>query len=212
MLSADEMNRRYFRGAYRTGEHGWEVDTPSPYALDFLGRLSKLVPGGALLDIGCGEGRHALAAARTGFRVTAIDYERLALRRAQEIAGSSGMAHTALCNADVFHLPFRNARFDVVLDYGCLHHQRKADWPLYKAGVIRVLKPGGFIVLSVFSPRFRFFVGRGRPWHLAYGAYRRCFTKRDIGELFSPQFDVFTMTEERGEHGGFWHVLMAARS
>ena len=62
-LSAEEANRRYFQEAYRTGEHGWAANEPSPYAVRFLKKLRRRVTGGTLLDVGCGEGRHAIAAA-----------------------------------------------------------------------------------------------------------------------------------------------------
>jgi SAM-dependent methyltransferase len=113
--------------------------------------------------------------------------------------------------ADVFRLPLSESSFDVIVDYGCLHHQRKGDWPAYMASILRVLKAGGFYVLSVFSPRFRFFRGSRRRWHIAYGAYRRCFTRREIVELFREDFEVMEITEERGKEGGFWHVLMRCR-
>ena len=79
MFNADEANQKYFREAYRIGEHGWAVHEPSPYAVRYLERLKGAIPGGTLLDVGCGEGRHAFAASRLGFSVTAIDYEPLAL-------------------------------------------------------------------------------------------------------------------------------------
>jgi 2-polyprenyl-3-methyl-5-hydroxy-6-metoxy-1,4-benzoquinol methylase len=63
MLSAARANRYYFRQAYRTGQHGWEVTKPSPYALKSLRFVKCKIPGGRLLDIGCGEGRHSIAAA-----------------------------------------------------------------------------------------------------------------------------------------------------
>jgi len=207
MLTAEEANRRYFEAAYRTGQHGWEVETPSPYAMRFLKRLVRLVPGGVrqahpalslskggkLLDIGCGEGRHAIAAAQMGFQVTAVDFEPRALQRARRFAGLQGMKGIKFRRADVFRLPFRDAAFDVALDYGCLHHQRKSDWPAYRASVLRVLKPQGFYVLSVFSPAFRFFRGSRQPWHIAHGAYRRCFTSEDIARLFGSHFEVLEM-------------------
>ena len=86
MLSAREANRRYFRDAYRTGRHGWEVEEPSRHAVRHLRRLTRFVPGGKLLDIGCGEGRHSFAAARLGFKVTGMDFEPLALKRARRYA------------------------------------------------------------------------------------------------------------------------------
>ena len=208
MPSADEANRQYFREAYRTGEHGWPGDEPAPYAMDYLKRVRRLVPGGELLDIGCGEGRHAFAAVRLGFKVTAIDYEPLALRRARQFASNKSIEGIIFRRVDVLSMPFPDSHFDVVLDYGCLHHQRKSDWPAYKRSILRVLKPEGYYILSVFSPKFRMFRGSRRRWHIAYGAYRRCFTPREIGKLFGWEFEIINMTEERGSGGGFWHVLM----
>ena len=150
MLTAAKANRRYFRDAYRTGVHGWAVDEPSTYAVGFLRQIARLVPGGTLLDVGCGEGRHAFAAAEVGFKVTAIDYEPLALRRARRFARLKKLEQVAFRRADVFRLPFANSSFDVLLDYGCLHHQRKGDWQSYRRAILRVLRPNGFYVLSVF--------------------------------------------------------------
>jgi SAM-dependent methyltransferase len=180
--------------------------------VDYLKRVRRLVPGGELLDIGCGEGRHAFAAARLGFKVTAIDYEPLALQRARQFANSKLLKGIIFRRADVFRLPFPDACFDVVLDYGCLHHQKKSDWPAYKGSILRVLKPGGYYILSVFSPKFRMFRGSRRRWHIAYGAYRRCFTRKEIVRLFGREFEIINMTEERGKGGGFWHILMRRRA
>ena len=209
--SADEANRNYFRQAYRTGRHGWGIQEPSPYAVEFLRRLAALlpknVPGGRLLDVGCGEGRHAIAAAKLGFQVTAIDFEPLALKRARRFAAQHGAKSTRFQVANMLALPFADSAFDIVLDYGCLHHQKKSAWPAYKANVLRVLKPGGFYVLSVFSPRFYLFHGSRRPWHIAQGAYRRYFTRRDLTRLFAGELRIMELTEEKGEHQGFWHLL-----
>lgn len=207
MFSADRANRRYFKQAYQTGVHGWENE-PSVYALNFLDRLKNLVAGGKLLDVGCGEGRHSIAAAGLGFKVTGIDFEPLALKRARKNAKTCGTAGVSFRKADVLSLPFRDNSFDVVLDYGCLHHQKKSDWGAYRKNLLRMLSPQGFYILSVFSSKFRFFRGTGRTWHVAYGAYRRCFTSRDIRQLFGSDFDILELLEERGPNGGFLHVLM----
>jgi len=211
MPTAREANRRYFENAYRTGEHGWAVEQPSPCAVRYLRRIRRETGAGRLLDLGCGEGRHAIAAARLGFRVTGVDFEPLALRRARRFARSAGAQGIVYRRADALSLPFGKAAFDVVLDFGCLHHQRKADWPAYQEGLLRVLKPEGHFVLSVFSPRFRLFEGGTRRWHIAFGSYRRCFTPEDIDELFGRDFEVIERHEERGEDGGFWHTLMRRR-
>ena len=211
MHTASEVNRRYFREAYRTGVHGWDVEEPSPYAIRCLRRIRRSLSNGRLLDIGCGEGRNSFAAAMLGFKVTAIDFEPLALERARRFARLKHVQGVIFRQADALHLPFPDASFDVVLDYGCLHHQRKSDWLLYRANVLRVLREQGCYILSVFSPRFRLFKGSRRPWQLACGAYRRRFTPKDITGLFGKHFDLLNLTEEKGEGGGFWHVLMKRR-
>jgi len=211
MFSAAEANRSYFQDAYRTGIHGWEVEKPSPYAVACLRRISKIVPGGRLLDIGCGEGRHSFAARRLGFRVTAMDFEPLALTRARRFARLKKVAGVVFRRASVLRLPFPDSSFDVALDYGCLHHQRKSDWPAYKANLLRVLKPDGFYILTVFSPRFIMFRGSRRPWHVAQGAYRRRFLAGEITALFSRQFEIMDLAEDRENGGGFWHALMRRR-
>jgi SAM-dependent methyltransferase len=209
--SASKANRQYFREAYRTGQHGWEVEQPSPFAVKRLRQLARLVPHGRCLDVGCGEGRHCIVAARLGFKVTGVDLEPLALERARRFARKQGAKGIRFLVADVLRLPFPDASFDIVLDYGCLHHQRKSDWPAYRASLLRVLRPGGFYLLSVFSPRFRLFAGSRRSWHIAYGAYRRCFSRREITDLFANDFEFLEVVEQKGDAGGFWHMLIKRR-
>ena len=212
MLTATQANRRYFQDAYRTGQHGWKAEDPSAYAVKFLNRLTRIIPNGRLLDLGCGEGRHAILASRLGFRVTAVDYEPLALKRARRLAKIKGAKGIVFHIANILHLPAPKTTFDVVLDYGCLHHQKKADWPAYKATVLNVLSPRSFFVLSVFSPKFPLFRGSHRNWHIAQGAYRRYLTRRDIVGLFGRELEALEMIEEDGGRHGFWHVLFRRRT
>ncbi len=206
MRRAIEVNRRYFRQAYRTGIHGWETDDPSPYAVSFLRQLASEIPGAALLDLGCGEGRHACAAAKLGFRVTGVDAEPLAVAHAAVRARAAGCARIRFRRAAALKLPFVPAVFDIVLDYGCLHHQRKSDWRPYRDAVLRVLRPDGFYLLSAFTPAFRLFAGRTVPWHIADGAYRRCFTRADLHAFANDRFEFLDVREQVPP--GFWHVLM----
>jgi len=208
MRSAYEENRRYFRQAYETGCHGWQANEPSPYVAQNLTVVASSIAGRRLLDLGCGEGRHCLLAARMRFLPTGVDYEPVAVRRAQANARQAGFAdRVRWLVGDVFALPFAPSSFDVVLDYGCLHHQRKSDWPRYLAAVLTTLVPRGYFVLSAFSTAFRTYGPQERSWHLAHGAYRRFFTAEDLRGLLNRDFELLSLEEERDGARGFWHAL-----
>lgn len=49
--------------------------------------------------------------------------------------------------ADLRRLPFADHCFDAALDRGCFHYLAPADRPRYCAGLRRVLKPGGKLLL-----------------------------------------------------------------
>jgi len=213
MRSAADENRRYFRRAYETGQHGWEATEPSPYVATNLALVAPPATGRRLLDLGCGEGRHCLLAAKMGFRAVGVDYEPLAIARARENArraGFAGRVHFAV--GDALAPPFARGSFDVLLDYGCLHHQKKSDWPRYLAAVTGALAPGGYFLLSVFSTRFRTYGPQQRSWHLAHGAYRRFFTSEELHALFDTAFEFLGLEEERNDARGFWHALLRRRT
>jgi len=86
----------------------WDLE-PSPIVVDTVGHL----PRGHALDLGCGEGRHALWLASRGWQVTAIDQSAVAIGRLQERAAVLGLAVAAEV-ADVTQ-PARRRGFDLVL-------------------------------------------------------------------------------------------------
>jgi SAM-dependent methyltransferase len=202
----------YFREAYRRGEHGWPVEGPEPRIASVLRRLGSRVPGGLVLDLGCGEGRHAFYAAEQGFRVIGVDYEPAAIQRARALAikhpGADGRVVFQV--ADLFALPFRPSTFDVIIDYGCFHHVTRGDTQRYLDGVLTLLKPGGYFLLSCFSTKFKHYPGerRTRDWVVHRGHYDRFFRKRDFAEIFGGWCDVLTIQEERNGLTGFYHVTM----
>lgn len=108
-----------------------------------------------LLDLGCGGGRHAFAAARTGACVVALDtsHEEVegvrAMLAAMADAGeipSGAPASGALC-ADARSLPFEDASFDRVIASEVLEHV--VDDVTAIAELVRVLRPGGTMAVTV---------------------------------------------------------------
>jgi len=49
--------------------------------------------------------------------------------------------------ADVRQLPFRRHCFDAAIDRGCFHYPGPDDRPAYAAELLRVLRPGGKLLL-----------------------------------------------------------------
>ena len=76
--------------------------------------LLRLKPGARLLDLCCGDGRHAVALQRRGFRVTGVDVSRPLLSGARKRSEAVG-AHPALVQADARRLPLSARNFDAAL-------------------------------------------------------------------------------------------------
>jgi SAM-dependent methyltransferase len=168
--------------------------------------------GGRALDIGCGEGRHSVAFAQRGFEAVGVDLEPRALARARTAAKDVG-AQPVFLQANVFALPFSPVAFDVVMDYGCLHHVRRSDTRRYLDQVVPMIKPGGYFLLSCFSTKFKHHPNerRTRNWLVHAGHYDRFFRREDFRSLFGRWFDILELTEDRDGSYVFHNVLMRKR-
>ncbi len=103
------------------------------------------------LDAGCGGGRFLVALARLGAqKVCGVDISDEAVKAANArlaSRGLSGVAHAE--RASVLDIPYPDASFDYVVSSGVIHHT-----PDPKRGfdeLVRVLKPGGKLFLSVYG-------------------------------------------------------------
>jgi ubiquinone/menaquinone biosynthesis C-methylase UbiE len=136
--------------------------------------LQGLRPRGELLEIGAGSGAMAaeLLAAYPDVRMTVTDYDEAMVAAAERLLAPAGERAT-LGRADATALPFVAGRFDAVLSVLMLHHV--VVWEQALAEAVRVLRPGGLIVVADLLANAPL-----RLLHQAEGADFRLLTLREL--------------------------------
>jgi len=108
-----------------------------------------LTAGSQVLDVACGNGNAALAAARRFCQVTGLDYVPELLDKAGERARAERLELTTVVG-DAERLPFQDGRFDAVVStFGVMFapdQERAAN------ELTRVVRPGGKIGLANWTP------------------------------------------------------------
>ena len=157
MDSYDAAHIALFFDAY--GEREWERFGAAP--LDrvslhlhqhYLGRF--VTPDTHVLDAGAGPGRFTIKLAELGAKVTALDISSGQLEQHRRRLGEAGFEHTVVARhqLDITDLSrFDDASFDTTVCYGgpVSYTVDRADDAL--AELLRVTKPGGYVLLSVMS-------------------------------------------------------------
>ena len=120
----------------------------------FLVDACALAPGGRVLDVGCGPGRHALALARRGIEVVGIDLSPDFIDLATGWAAAESLP-ARFHVADVRSLAY-DGEFDAVVclcqgGFGLLGGD---DDAAIVARLARALRPGGRLALTAFSSYF----------------------------------------------------------
>jgi ubiquinone/menaquinone biosynthesis C-methylase UbiE len=104
--------------------------------------------GCAVLDLGCGTGRHAVWLAAAGATVTAVDFSVGMLAEARR---KPGAATVRFLVQDLHQpLPFRAATFDIVVSGLVLEHL--GNLGAFFGEARRVLRPAGRAILSAMHP------------------------------------------------------------
>jgi SAM-dependent methyltransferase len=115
-----------------------------------LAEALKIVPDERVLDVACGSGNGAIAAARRSWGgVVGADYVPALLERGRERAAAERL-DVEFVEGDAEQLPFGDADFDVVMSiFGAMFapNQEKAA-----AELLRVCKPGGRIGMANWVP------------------------------------------------------------
>lgn len=115
--------------------------TPEPEVMNWAEALWA-AGGRRVLDLGCGLGRHLVALARRGFRVTGCDISPTALARCRAWLAHEGLG-AILNQHPMTELPYADQSFDGVLAMYVIYHAILADIQRALGEVRRVMVPDG---------------------------------------------------------------------
>jgi ubiquinone/menaquinone biosynthesis C-methylase UbiE len=128
--------------------------------------LAGIEPGQAVADVGCGTGNlsFAVLAAQPGARVTGLDPDGDALRRAARKARRRGVALT-LVQGYADRIPAEDASLDHVVSSLALHHVDDDGRIAFARDALRALRPGGRVTVVDFGGPASNAEGAGHPAH-----------------------------------------------
>ena len=144
-------------------------ERPWGFVVDWLDGLDRPAGGLPLVDVGCGNGRHMVAALAKGVRCLGVDASGPMLATARARLGEGA----PLVLGDARDLPVRRGAAGAVLSIAVVHHlRREADRADAMREVARALAPGGRALVSVWAldmPEVRT-AACARPEHPGHGA------------------------------------------
>ncbi|MSO70663.1 MAG: methyltransferase domain-containing protein [Alphaproteobacteria bacterium] len=144
--------RNLFNAVYlKTDGDVVENNTNTEADIDLLIRTAGLDANDRVLDLCCGQGRHALALARRGFRsITGIDRSRYLIRLARRRARDAGLT-VDFKEGDARRFRASDASFHCVAILGNSfgYFDQEEDDLAVLGQVRRVLKPGGTLAMDI---------------------------------------------------------------
>jgi SAM-dependent methyltransferase len=148
----------------------WDFDAPRETLADLepdevLREYLALIPGPRVLDLGMGEGEHALWLASQGFEVEGVDRDRPSVAHAEIRAMRLQLyLHTYL--DDILEFPIVPGVYDLILATAVLHFLRPSDLPRLAERMVAGLRPGGLLyatALTTDDPGYALLRETGEP-------------------------------------------------
>lgn len=146
-----DRQMQYSCGYFPTGRE--DLDTAQAKKIEHICRKLRLKPGERLLDIGCGWGGLARAAAQNyGVNVLGITLSERQAEYAIEQAARLGLSDRVQIELRDYR-DLENESFDKIVSIGMFEHVGRDHLPEYFSQAYRLLKPGGLFLNHGISRR-----------------------------------------------------------
>lgn len=146
-MATGEWWEMFFSGLWLDVQRVFKVSQTASEA-DFVERVLKLPPGGAVLDVPCGEGRLSLELASRGYRATGVDITKAVLEDARRVAAERRL-DVAWQRRDMRDLPWQEAFDGAYCFWGSFGYFDDEGNKAFLTAVARTLKPGGRFLIDM---------------------------------------------------------------
>lgn len=165
----------FWKERFASGTTPWNRGAANPQLAQLIAD-GTLAPGQSVIVPGCGHGWEVAALAKSGMKVTGIDYAHNALAICQQILAHEGTT-AQLVDADILHWQ-PDAPVDAIFEQTCLCALYPDFWQHYAAQLHKWLKPGGMLLamfLQALRPEAAHGFIDGPPYHCDINAMRALF-------------------------------------
>lgn len=151
LMASDEVTKQaYARMRPRLKTHRWAQFAKEE--AEFILRNSGVPVGSSILDFGCGDGRHSIELAKSGFEVTGVDLVQESVDAARHLSRDEGVTEIRFHKADC-----RKAELGNCFDLGlCLYDvigsyaDEDSNFKILK-NLADHIKDGGYVFVSVMN-------------------------------------------------------------
>lgn len=140
---------KFWDEKYKKNDTPWNMNSANPVFIELLSSNDFISPSYILIT-GCGKGLDAIAAAKAGYKVTAVDFSESAVKNAGALAENENVKINFLAE-DIFELDKKyDGQFDVVYEYTTYCAINPARREEYAEKISSLIKKNGKLAAVLF--------------------------------------------------------------
>ncbi len=164
---------------------------------EIVALADQLPQDAKVLDVGCGEGRHAVFLASLGFRVDAIDISQKGIEKPKRLADCGLEINAQVCDVSSFS---SDNHYDLIIAHGVLQFMEVPKRDLAISKLKQLTKPGGYNVIAVFTNALE--IPQDLKPHMV-GVFKEEEICRYYDDWKTDMFEAYTFHDEH--EGGIRH-------